>query len=101
MKEMKLENGERVAIPEVVRTVCHSNLIHMYESFCKESNYTNPLSSSSLYEILRACPASKRTSLRGLDNIATDGAAAFDTLNQVIQKLQSYVTRYFYLIINS
>lgn len=92
MKEMKLENGERVAIPEVVRTVCHSNLIHMYESFCKDSNYTNPLSSSSLYEILRACPASKRTSLRGLDNIATDGAAAFDTLNQVIQKLQSYVT---------
>lgn len=69
----------------------------MFESFCKESNYINPLSSSSLYEILRACPASKITSLKGRDNIATDGASAFDFLNQVIQKLQSYVTRYFYL----
>lgn len=69
----------------------------MFEFFCKESNYINPLSSSSLYEILRACPASKITSLKGRDNIATDGASAFDTLNQVIQKLQSYVTKYFYL----
>lgn len=69
----------------------------MFESFCKESNYINPLSSSSLYEILRAYPASKITSLKGRDNRAADGASAFDFLHQVIQKLQSYVTRYFYL----
>lgn len=69
----------------------------MFESFCKESNYINPLSSSSLYEILRACPASKITSLKGRDNMGTYGAFAFDFLTQVIQKLQSYVTRFFFV----
>lgn len=97
MKAMKLKNGERVTIPEVVKTNFHYNLLHLYRSFYKESNCMNPLSSSSLYEILRACAASKRTSLRGIGNIATDGASAFDTLSQVIQKLQFYVTMYTFI----
>lgn len=94
---MKIENGERVTIPDVWGQSVIPTLYICLSFFCKESNYINPLSSSSLYEILRACPASKITSLKGRDNIATDGASAFDTLNQVIQKLQSYVTKYFYL----
>lgn len=62
----------------------------------------NPLSSSSLYEILRACAATKRTSLRGIDNIATDGASAFDTPQPGHPETSILCNNvYFYLIINS
>lgn len=90
---MTLQNGEKVAIPEVVRTVCHSNLVLMYQAFCKETDVV-PLSRSSLFEILKVSTASKRTSLKGLDNIAADGAIAFDTLDQVIKQLKPYITEY-------
>ena len=88
---MKLDSGERIEIPEVVRTICHANLIHMYKAFCKESNFV-PLSESSLFQILHVCPASKRTSLKGLDNISADGAAAFDTIDTVISQIKTYIT---------
>ncbi|CAG2210475.1 unnamed protein product [Mytilus edulis] len=90
-KEMKLNTGEKILIPEVVRTVCHANLVHMYQAFCKEAD-VDPLSRSSFFEILRVCPASKRTSLRGLDNIATDGSTTFDTLDEVKKQLKLYLT---------
>ncbi|CAG2226113.1 unnamed protein product [Mytilus edulis] len=44
------------------------------------------------FEILRVCPASKRTSLRGLDNIATDGSTAFDNLDEVKKQLKPNLT---------
>ena len=60
---MSLNTGEKLEIPEVVRTVGHANIIHMYEAFCKESDVV-PLSTSSLFQILRVCHASRRTSLK-------------------------------------
>jgi len=89
---MTLNSGEKIEIPEVVRTVCHANLIHMYEAFCKESDFV-PLSKSSLFQILRVCPASRRTSLKGLDNIAADGATAFDNLDMIIKQVKRYITQ--------
>ena len=86
---MKLVSGEVVKIPEVVRTVCHSTLINTYTSFCKESGY-EPLSSSTVYNILQSCPASKRTNLKGLDNIAADGTAAYDSLSKIVFDLQPH-----------
>ena len=91
-KEMTLDSGEKVVIPEVVRTLCHSNLVQMYHTFCEETGFT-PLSKSSLFQILRICPASKKTSLRGLDNVAVDGASAFETLNEVIKQLKTSFTQ--------
>ena len=88
---MKLKNGEEVTIPEVVRTTGHSTLVSIYQSFCKETDFT-PLSRSTLYHILSVCPASHRTNLRGLDNIAADGSAAFETLLSTISDLERHVT---------
>ena len=65
-------------------------MVKMYESFCEESDFT-PLSRSSLFEVLRVCPASKRTSLRGLDNIAANGSTAFDTLDEIKKQLRIYL----------
>ena len=45
-----------------------------------------------LYEILEVREASQRRSLQGLDNIATDGAAAFETLEKIIDELKSLGT---------
>ncbi|CAG2245178.1 unnamed protein product [Mytilus edulis] len=90
-KEMKLDSGEKIEIPEVVRTVCHANLIHMYEAFCTESDFV-PLSKSSLFQILRVCPASKRTSLKGLDNISADGATAFENIDVIINQMKQFIT---------
>ena len=85
-RQLHLDSGEKVCIPDVVRTVCHSGLVDMYLQFCQEEEFI-PLGKSSLFKILNACAASKRASLRGLDNIATDGASAFDNLISLVDKL--------------
>lgn len=86
---MKLQNGEVIQIPDVVRTLCHSTFIKTYLAFCTESEF-QPLSMSTLFKVLQSCPASKRTSLKGLDNIAADGAAAYEYLSRMMTDLKSH-----------
>lgn len=64
----------------------HSNLIKLYNAYCTSINF-EPLSESTLYEVLNACSASKRKCLKGLDNIAVDGSSAFDSLSSLVDKL--------------
>ncbi len=86
-KDLHCDNGQTVTIPQVVRTTCHSSLLQMYKSYCSETGFV-PLSDSTLYKILSTCSASKRTNLTGLDNIATDGAAAVDDLIKMCDQLK-------------
>ena len=86
-----MQSGEVVRIPEVVRTTCHSTLVTLYQSSCKESGLI-PLSRSSLFHVLSGCPASHRTNLRGLDNIAAGGSMAFDILLSTITDIKRYIT---------
>lgn len=85
-KNMKMSTGQVITIPNVVRTAYHSTLIDTYLSYCKESKF-KALSRATLYKILSECPASKQTNLKGLDNIAADGNAAFDTIIEIIEEL--------------
>ncbi|CAC5382469.1 unnamed protein product [Mytilus coruscus] len=87
-KEMKLSSGTLLTIPNVVRTAYHSTLVETYLSYCSETSF-DPLCKSSLYKILSECPASRRTNLKGLDNIAADGNSAYDTLMDVIGVLEN------------
>ena len=82
-RSVKLENGEKLDIPSVVRTTLHSNLIDMYFKYCFETDFQRS-GKSALYNILNACASSKQKSLKGLDNIAADGSAAFDTLHHIL-----------------
>jgi hypothetical protein len=50
------------------------------------SDFT-PLGSSSLYKILNCCKASTRKALQGLNNFAADGAAAFESLKNMVEAL--------------
>ena len=77
-RELKLDSGEVLTIPDVVRTVCHSHIINLYSSYCSENNF-EPLGKSILFKLLNAYAAAKRTSLQGLDNIAADVNEAFKT----------------------
>ena len=75
---INLETGEKLVMPNVVRTVTRSTMIHQYQQYCDEEKFS-PLSIRTLYKILEVREASQRRSLQGLDNIATDGAAGFET----------------------
>ncbi|XP_062603565.1 uncharacterized protein LOC134265362 [Saccostrea cucullata] len=86
-KNMTMSTGLSITIPNVVRTAYHSTLVDTYLSYCEETDF-EPLSKSSLYKILSECPASKRTNLKGLDNIATDGNSAFETLLGIIGEIE-------------
>ncbi|CAC5372568.1 unnamed protein product [Mytilus coruscus] len=65
---------------------CHTKLIQMYQSYCREVEF-QPLGISSLFKILEACAASKRTSLHGLDNIAAEGSEGYDNLINLVEDL--------------
>ena len=87
-REIKLGTGEKVAMPNVVRTVTRTTMINQYLQYCEEEAFL-PLSTRTLSTILEVREASQRRSLQGLDNIATDGVAAFETLEKVIDELNS------------
>ncbi|KAK6181913.1 hypothetical protein SNE40_009691 [Patella caerulea] len=85
-KTLKLTHGEDIEIPNVVRTVIASRLIQLYQAYCAEVDF-EPHGRSTLYSIIRVCAASKKVSLSGLDNIAAEGAQAFETLSTVARTL--------------
>ena len=74
-------------MPNVVRTVTRSTMIEQYLEYCKEQSH-EPLSRSTLFKILEVQEASQRKSLQGLDNTAADGAAAFQTLETLVETLE-------------
>ena len=74
-------------MPNVIRTVTKSTLISEYHKHCKESQF-EPLSNSTLFRILDARAASQRKSLQGLDNIAADGATAFDLIEKIVDEVE-------------
>ncbi|XP_061184852.1 uncharacterized protein LOC133192865 [Saccostrea echinata] len=87
-RELELDSGETIVIPDVLRTACHSSIIDMYEKHCEDTDFS-PLSRASLFQILHACSASKRRNLYGLDNITADGLAAFKSLSNIIKNLEN------------
>ncbi|KAK3725260.1 hypothetical protein QZH41_001293 [Actinostola sp. cb2023] len=85
-KTLKLDSGERIIIPSVIRTMIPSRIIEQYITYCKEHNFV-PAGERSLYRMLQVCSASMQKSLHGLDNIASEGTEAFDNLTDVIKTL--------------
>ena len=72
-KILILESGDRIEMPNVVRTVTRSTMIEQYMEYCKEFETCHePLSRSTLFKILEVREASQRKSLQGLDNTAAD-----------------------------
>lgn len=88
MRKLKLQNGDVIEMPNVIRTVTRATMINQYQRFCSDQNPAfAPLSRSTLYRILDAREASQRKSLSGLDNIAADGESGIQTLKTITGQL--------------
>ena len=86
-KELKLDSGEKITIPNVIRTILPSRIIQQYISYCQETEF-KPASERKLYRIIDVCAASKQKSLQGLDYFLTEGAQAFESLERAIIVLE-------------
>ena len=92
-RKLKMSNGEKVVVPDVIRNIIPSRIVSQYLAYCKETvdgNNFKPLASSSLFAILRKCSASTRKSLAGLDNFSSDGATAFDQLRKLGDEMATF-----------
>ena len=86
-RTIKVSSGEKLIMPNVIRTVTRSTIIAQYLQLCQEESF-EPLSQATLYRILEVREASQRKALKGLDNVAAEGTAAFETLERVLEELQ-------------
>ena len=71
-KNLKLDSGEHIIIPAVIRTLIPSRVIEQYGAYCKEEGF-EPAGERSLFRILDVCSASMQKSLQGLDNVTAAG----------------------------
>ena len=85
-KTLRLDSGEKIIIPAVVRTLIPSRIIEQYVCHSRQQGF-EPAGERSLYRILDACSASVQQSLQGLDNITAEGTDAIDNLIKVLETL--------------
>ncbi|KAK3709231.1 hypothetical protein QZH41_015435, partial [Actinostola sp. cb2023] len=86
-KTMKLDSGERIVIPAVIRTLIPSRIIEQYSAYCRQIDF-EPASERSLFRMIDVCSASMQTSLQGLDNVTAEGSEAFQNMATIVQSLQ-------------
>ena len=87
-RTLNLSSGEKLVMPNVIRTVTRSTMVSQYLQLCQEEEF-EPLSRATMYRILEVREASQRKALHGLDNVAADGATAFDSLLKITDELQN------------
>ena len=86
---MKLDSGERIIIPAVIRTLIPSRIISQYMEYCREEGFL-PASERSLYRMIEVCSASMQKSLHGLDNVTAKGTEAFDKISAIVESLAEH-----------
>ena len=86
-RTLKLDSGEQILMPDVIRTVGRSTMIEQYLKHCNEEDF-KPLGKSTLFRILQVREASQRKSLQGLDNIAASGAEGFESMHKIVDDLR-------------
>ena len=83
-RTLKLESGERLAMPNIIRTVTRSTMIAQYLVFCEDDGF-QPLSRATMYCVLKVREASQRKSLQGL---SADGAESFQRITRIVEELE-------------
>ena len=86
-RTLRLSSGEKLLIPNVVRTMISSRLIKQYEEYCREVEF-EPVSSRELFRILQLYPAQQRKSLQGLDNTIAEGFCVIEPLEEIAGQLK-------------
>ncbi|XP_062614656.1 uncharacterized protein LOC134276418 [Saccostrea cucullata] len=88
-RTLKLSTGQKIHIPDIVRTVIGSRIISSYTAYCEETSF-HPCKRSTLYELLRNCSATQRKSLCGLDNTTADGICSLEKMISIAEAMESY-----------
>ena len=86
-RTLKLESGERLAMPNIIRTVTMSTMIAQYLAFCEDDGF-QPLSHATMYRVLKVREASQRKSLQGLDNVSADAVEGFQKITRIVEELE-------------
>ena len=86
-RTLKLESGERLAMPNIIRTVTRSTMIAQYLVFYEDDG-SQPLSRATMYRVLKAKEASLRKSLQVLNNVSADGAESFQRITRIVEELE-------------
>lgn len=84
-KNLKLSNGQSIAVPNLIRTLIPKRIFRQYKQYCSETNFS-PFSERTMTRILSECNASVRKSLQGLDYFVAEGARAFKDLSAVLEQ---------------
>ena len=87
-KTLKLDSGESIIIPAVVRTMIPSRIIDQYQRYCEQESFV-PAGKRSLYRMIEVCAASQQKSLAGLDNTTAEGNDAIDNMVEIVTSLHS------------
>ena len=85
-KTLKLNSGESIPIPALIRTMTTTKIVYLYQEKCRRENM-EPLNERTCFRIMEMCSASKQKSLQGLDDTSTSGAEAFETLETIVENL--------------
>ena len=85
-RKLKLNSGEKIIMPNVIRKVTRSTMMRQYLQFCEEEKF-EPLSRATLFRVLEVREASQQRSLSGLDNTAADGSAGFRKLYRIVDEM--------------
>ena len=88
-KVLRLDTGESIIIPAVVRIMIPSRIIDQYSAYCKERDF-EPAEQQSLFRIIGVCGVSMQKSLKGLDNTTAEGTEATDTTIEVCKMLSDH-----------
>ena len=99
-KKMKLSTGEIVIAPNTIRNMIPQRIVDQYSSYCAEMNF-KPLGQSVCFEILKACAASTRRCLSGLDTFSANGSSAFENLSELCDALATYGNTAFFPVAQS
>ena len=86
-RTIKLQSGEELTMPNVVRTVAKCTIVNQYLDHCLQTGF-QPISRSTMWRVLEVQEASQRKSLRGLNNTAADGADGFKDLLRIVDELE-------------
>ena len=85
-KTLKLNSGESIPIPALIRTMTTTKIVYLYQEECRREDM-EPLNKRTCFRIMEVCIASKQKSLQGLHDTATSGAEAFETLETIVENL--------------
>ena len=85
-RKLKLDSGQTLTMPNIIRNVIRSTLIQQYFKHCEEG--VEPLSRATLFRVLEVREATERKSLQGTDNIAAEGSNAFEKLRKIVIEME-------------